>query len=524
MKSIGLLCATSRNVFSLAMGITLCLFLTAPCPSHAFRKTSEVKAEFRKPDTVQAEFMKAIGRKDAKKIQELIVKGADVNTEFMPGFTPLSMAATNGDIETVRTLLELGADVNYKEKNITALYRAVFAKINGKEIVTMLLEAGADPDLQGESLIYLAKLGGENEMAAFLEEVLPDGGEREAGGQAEAGARGVATRNIMCLSSYRENALEPMEEQSYPPGDFIGPCEIFTEESPFAKAKLGNSGMDSLAATIFLEGRRVKKSGADEDAVAFIAAFITSEHSVRPPECKPVSLGPDGDYTKVVVKSVTDWVWECSYDAPPEKCLRLTRREKSKTWQSVYTYFNINKTKASDSIKELNTEPFAREIKIPPADRSLTVPQKAKITLSELLNERKLQKQENTPPLHFLFTGEDNKLKNIYSRWLSAQLQLDLYHVNLSVLVSKYIGETEKNLTKLFSAADNKDWILFFDEADALFGERTGVKDVHGKDTNQEVAYLLERIEKFEGVVLISCNSRDCIEEWREKKYTELGE
>ncbi|MDW7774540.1 MAG: ankyrin repeat domain-containing protein [Desulfobulbaceae bacterium] len=347
MKSIIPLCATSRIVFVLAIGITLCLFLTAPCPSQAFRKTSEAE-EFQKPGKVQAEFLKAIQRKDAQKIRELVAGGADVNTEFVPGFTPLTMAATNGDIETVRTLLELGADINYKGLNMTALSSAVFAKINGKEIVTMLLEAGADPDLHEESLIYLAKLGGKNEMAAFLEEILPAGEEGEAGGQAEADAHDVATRNIRSSSSYRENAIEPIEGQAYPSGDYIGPCEISSEGSFFSKdPKPGDSGKYSFTATIFLEGRRVKKSGSDEDAMAFIAAFITSKHSVRPPECEPVSLGPDGDYTKVVVRSVTDWIWECSYNAPPGKCLRQTRREKNKTWQSVYTYFNISKTAAA---------------------------------------------------------------------------------------------------------------------------------------------------------------------------------
>ena len=70
------------------------------------------------------------------------------------------------------------------------------------------------------------------------------------------------------------------------------------------------------------------------------------------------------------------------------------------------------------------------------------------------------------------------------------------------MVVSKYIGETEKNLSKLFDKAANKDWILFFDEADSIFGKRTNVRDAHDKYANQEVSYLLQRIESHAGLVI----------------------
>ncbi|MDB5203768.1 MAG: family ATPase [Ferruginibacter sp.] len=88
--------------------------------------------------------------------------------------------------------------------------------------------------------------------------------------------------------------------------------------------------------------------------------------------------------------------------------------------------------------------------------------------------------------------------------------QQPLYRVDLSKLVSKYIGETEKNLSMLFNAAEAKNWILFFDEADAIFGKRTNVRDAHDKYPNQEVAYLLQRIEEYNGTVFINCISEDC--------------
>jgi SpoVK/Ycf46/Vps4 family AAA+-type ATPase len=80
-------------------------------------------------------------------------------------------------------------------------------------------------------------------------------------------------------------------------------------------------------------------------------------------------------------------------------------------------------------------------------------------------------------------------------------------------VVSKYIGETEKNLANLFDQARNRDWILFFDEADALFGKRTNVKDAHDRYANQEISYLLQRVEDFDGLVILASNFRANIDE-----------
>jgi SpoVK/Ycf46/Vps4 family AAA+-type ATPase len=76
-------------------------------------------------------------------------------------------------------------------------------------------------------------------------------------------------------------------------------------------------------------------------------------------------------------------------------------------------------------------------------------------------------------------------------------------------VVSKYIGETEKNLSRVFDRAQRQAWIVFFDEADALFGKRTETKDAHDRYANQEVAYLLQRLETFDGVVVLASNMRD---------------
>ena len=83
-----------------------------------------------------------------------------------------------------------------------------------------------------------------------------------------------------------------------------------------------------------------------------------------------------------------------------------------------------------------------------------------------------------------------------------------VYKVDLSLVISKYIGETEKNLEKVFTKAKNKEWILFFDEADALFGKRTSVKDASDKYANLEVSWLLQRMEAHEGLIILASNKK----------------
>jgi vesicle-fusing ATPase len=88
-----------------------------------------------------------------------------------------------------------------------------------------------------------------------------------------------------------------------------------------------------------------------------------------------------------------------------------------------------------------------------------------------------------------------------------------LYRIDLSQVVNKYIGETEKNLRRLFDAADSSDVVLFFDEADALFGKRTEVKDAHDRYANLEISYLLERMERFRGLAILATNRKKDLDE-----------
>jgi len=122
-------------------------------------------------------------------------------------------------------------------------------------------------------------------------------------------------------------------------------------------------------------------------------------------------------------------------------------------------------------------------------------------------------KKKVKPGYRALFYGPPGTGKTLTVALLGKQAEKDVFRVDLSRVVSKYIGETEKNLSKLFDKAEHKDWILFFDEADALFGKRTGVRDAHDRYANQEVAYLLQRVEAFNGLVILASNQRANIDD-----------
>jgi AAA+ superfamily predicted ATPase len=110
--------------------------------------------------------------------------------------------------------------------------------------------------------------------------------------------------------------------------------------------------------------------------------------------------------------------------------------------------------------------------------------------------------------LSALFTGESGTGKTMAADIMAGVLGLDLYKIDLSMLVSKYIGETEKNLSKVFTEAETSNAILFFDEADAIFGKRSEVKDSHDRYANVEISYLLQRMEAYDGAVILATNMR----------------
>ena len=129
----------------------------------------------------------------------------------------------------------------------------------------------------------------------------------------------------------------------------------------------------------------------------------------------------------------------------------------------------------------------------------------------KLMNDWKMQGKIK-PGYRILFHGPPGTGKTMTVCLLGKYTKRDVFRIDLSMVVSKYIGETEKNLSKLFDKAANKDWILFFDEADSIFGKRTNVRDAHDKYANQEVSYLLQRIESHAGLVILASNMRSNID------------
>jgi SpoVK/Ycf46/Vps4 family AAA+-type ATPase len=130
----------------------------------------------------------------------------------------------------------------------------------------------------------------------------------------------------------------------------------------------------------------------------------------------------------------------------------------------------------------------------------------------QLLHEWNMRKRLK-PGYRALFYGPPGTGKTLTATLLGKHTGKDVFRIDLSRVISKYIGETEKNLSRLFDKAENKDWILFFDEADALFGKRTEIRDAHDKYANQEVAYLLQRIESYNGLVILASNQRGNIDD-----------
>jgi len=126
------------------------------------------------------------------------------------------------------------------------------------------------------------------------------------------------------------------------------------------------------------------------------------------------------------------------------------------------------------------------------------------------------------PGFRALFYGPPGTGKTMAAGLLGKATGHDVYRIDLSMMVSKFIGETEKNLSTLFDRAENKKWILFFDEADALFGKRTSVRDAHDRFANQEVSYLLQRIEDYPGLSILASNFKSNMDEAFTRRFQSI--
>ena len=153
-------------------------------------------------------------------------------------------------------------------------------------------------------------------------------------------------------------------------------------------------------------------------------------------------------------------------------------------------------------------------------DRALVLPEALRDGLYRLLQRARVRTRladglgpalaaRYRPGLRALLVGESGTGKSLAAHWLATRLGLPLYRVDLAAMTSKWIGETEKNLSAVLSASEHADVLLFFDEADALFAARTDVGDANDRFANAQTNYLLQRIEEFDGIALLASNSRD---------------
>jgi hypothetical protein len=138
-----------------------------------------------------------------------------------------------------------------------------------------------------------------------------------------------------------------------------------------------------------------------------------------------------------------------------------------------------------------------------------------------LMNEWGMHKKLK-PGFRSLFYGPPGTGKTLTASLLGKFSGLDVYRIDLSMIVSKFIGETEKNLANVFDQAEHKSWILFFDEADALFGKRTQTSSSNDRYANQEISYLLQRIEDFPGVVILATNLRANIDDAFSRRFQSM--
>ncbi|MDI5886277.1 ATP-binding protein [Flavobacterium yafengii] len=126
------------------------------------------------------------------------------------------------------------------------------------------------------------------------------------------------------------------------------------------------------------------------------------------------------------------------------------------------------------------------------------------------------------PGYRALFYGPPGTGKTLTAALLGKMTATAVYRVDLSIIVSKYIGETEKNLSKIFDMAEHKNWILFFDEADALFGKRTATSSSNDRHANQQTGYLLQKIEDFPGVVILASNLKENIDDAFTRRFQSI--
>ena len=232
-------------------------------------------------------------------------------------------------------------------------------------------------------------------------------------------------------------------------------------------------------------------AGEDQAKRAQVSRMFSGEHWFKKGCILDVESAPYGDpYTSVKLIPDPDFVDFIQYG-------RISPPKFSKNFPAEHISTEME---WSDLVLHENTKKQIREIE-------------NWITHNETVLVEWGMGKRVKPGYRALFYGPPGTGKTLTATLLGKHTGRDVFRIDLSKVVSKYIGETEQNLARLFDRAESKDWILFFDEADSLFSKRTEIRDAHDKYANQEVAFLLQRIESFDGLVILATNQRNNIDD-----------
>ncbi len=167
-------------------------------------------------------------------------------------------------------------------------------------------------------------------------------------------------------------------------------------------------------------------------------------------------------------------------------------------------FFGLGATDTLDALGNL-----AQKIETRATLETIPLAESQKQILNDIATNARDSRSRSGGEAIVLFAGVSRTGKTSAAEVIAGGLKRDLYRVDLSKIVSKYIGETEKNLERLFDAAESAGAILFFDEAEALFGKRSEVKDSQDRYANLEINYLLQRLETFKGLVILTTNHQE---------------
>lgn len=186
--------------------------------------------------------------------------------------------------------------------------------------------------------------------------------------------------------------------------------------------------------------------------------------------------------------------------------------------QSLITYFTTGKEhlpsySSNFPAQQLKTDMLWSDLVLNPQTQQQIEELRSWFNHNKKLTDQLGMGRKLKPGYRALFYGPSGTGKTLCATLIGKEFNKIVFRIDLSSLVSKYIGETEKNLARLFDEAEYKDWILFFDEADAIFGKRTQVKDAHDRYANQEVSYMMQRIETYSGMVILASNIKGNIDD-----------